>query len=503
MEMWKENKEILILACIAIILAFVGNNGLAVTDPVESNYVLTAKEMIQSGDYMSPRIFGNFWYDKPILFYWELIVAFQVFGFNSFAARLFPALFALAGVVLTYFFTRRIYDKRTALVASLVLVTSLEYFYISKAIVTDMTLFVTFSATLISFYIAYSEDKPMLYYLAYFMAALSVLTKGPIGLVQPGLIILAFLAWRHDLRELLHMHLISGLLLFFFVVAGWYGPMYIWHGSDFLFGFLGIHNLLRATVSEHPNQNVWYYYILIFILGFLPWVCTLPLAAKRYHLKTRLRQWRHRQNLPVLDMRQKFLISWAAVVVIMYELIATKYMTYTMPYTIPVVIGFAAYLRHHMKIVKIVTATMFILYIATTLFFAIPECRQKSTEGAAVVVQELAGPDTCVAVYGGRYPVSLAYYSDTKPYRLKDAEDIPALLPGKMNWNAKNVMPFMAIEDIPDDKDVVVAVHSGSEAQFEEDVVGNDDWKWVKRCDQWVIYQRAAKSKTASLAVNE
>jgi 4-amino-4-deoxy-L-arabinose transferase-like glycosyltransferase len=491
MDIWKKNKEVWILVFITLVLAFVGNSALAVTDPVESNYVLTAKEMIQAGDYMSPRIFGNFWYDKPIMFYWELIAAFNIFGFTSFAARFFPAVFAIAGVGLTYFFTRRIYDKTMALVASSVLVTSLEYFYISKAIITDMTLFVSFSATLIAFYIAYSEHRPWLYYVAYAMAAVAVLTKGPVGLVQPGIIILVFLAWRRDLKTLLHMHMITGLLLFFLLTAVWYGPMYMTHGRDFLFGFLGIHNILRATVSEHPNQNVWYYYILIFLLGFLPWVCTLPMAAKRYHIKTRLRQWIHRENLPVLDMRQQFLISWGAVVVIMYEFIATKYMTYTMPYTIPVVIGFAAYLRYHLKAVKVVTSIMFVFYVVSSLFVGIPQCRQASAEDAAAVVRQLAGENTCVAVYGGRYPVSLAYYSDTTPYRLKYADDIQNLLPGKMNWNAKNVMPFMAIEEIPEDKTMITVVHSGSEAKFEEEVASDGNWKWIKRCGQWVVYERA------------
>lgn len=76
-----------ILLVLAAILCFVANHLLVVTDPVESNYVLTAKEMLASGDYFSPRIFGNYWYDKPIFFYWELIAAFKLFGISNFSAR--------------------------------------------------------------------------------------------------------------------------------------------------------------------------------------------------------------------------------------------------------------------------------------------------------------------------------------------------------------------------------------------------------------------------------
>ena len=71
-------------------LLLLGNSSLPITDPVESNYALTAKEMLLSGDYISPRIYGNYWFDKPVFFYWELIAAFSAFGINEFAARFFP-----------------------------------------------------------------------------------------------------------------------------------------------------------------------------------------------------------------------------------------------------------------------------------------------------------------------------------------------------------------------------------------------------------------------------
>lgn len=175
-----------ILLVLAAILCFVANHLLVVTDPVESNYVLTAKEMLASGDYFSPRIFGNYWYDKPIFFYWELIAAFKLFGISNFSARFFPALFGMAGILLAYGFTARLYDKKTGFLTGLILLTTVEYFYLSKAIITDMTLFVFYSACLMAFYIAYSEGKPRWYYLAYAFAGLAVLTKGPIGFFQPG-----------------------------------------------------------------------------------------------------------------------------------------------------------------------------------------------------------------------------------------------------------------------------------------------------------------------------
>ena len=97
-----------------MVLYFWGNAQLPVTAPVEVNYAQTAMERCAAGDYLSPQIYGGYWYDKPIFFYWALIAAFSAFGVTDFAARFFPALFAAGGLLLTYAFARRIYDERTA-----------------------------------------------------------------------------------------------------------------------------------------------------------------------------------------------------------------------------------------------------------------------------------------------------------------------------------------------------------------------------------------------------
>mgnify|MGYP007127280384 FL=1 len=172
------------------------------------------------------------------------------------------------------------------------------------------------------FYLAYSEGRPHLYYGAYACAALAVLTKGPVGLVLPGLIIVLFLLWRKDFKSVfLHIKLGSGLLLFFVIAGLWYVPMYVMHGGDFISQFIGVHNVLRATVSEHPRDDVWYYYTAVFLLGFFPWVFTLPLAAKKYKPVHKLRACLRtgglaglRRMAGSLSMKEQFLVTWAVVV---------------------------------------------------------------------------------------------------------------------------------------------------------------------------------------------
>ena len=82
----------------ALLLLFVFNGSLLITDSVESNYALTAKEMVVSGDWLSPQIYGQYWFDKPVFFYWLTALGFKIFGFTEFAARFFPSCFGLAGL---------------------------------------------------------------------------------------------------------------------------------------------------------------------------------------------------------------------------------------------------------------------------------------------------------------------------------------------------------------------------------------------------------------------
>lgn len=187
-----------VLFLVAALQLFAGNSSLLVTDNVEANYALTAKEMVLSGDWLSPQIYGHYWYDKPIFFYWLTALAYKLFGFTEFASRFFPALFGLASMGLLAWGGSRLYNAHTGFYSALILVSSVEFFLISKSIITDAVLFFFFSATLLYFYLGYREGKARYWYLMYAAAGFAVLTKGPIGVLLPGLIITIFLLWQRD-----------------------------------------------------------------------------------------------------------------------------------------------------------------------------------------------------------------------------------------------------------------------------------------------------------------
>lgn len=433
-----------------IVLVLLGNGQLAITDPVESNYALTAKEMLASGDFTSPRIYGNYWYDKPIFFYWELIAAFQLFGTSEFAARFFPAVFSVLNVLETYYFARKLYDRSTALVSAILFGSTIAFFYLSKAVITDMTFVFFFNAVLIAFYLAYRSGRRWLYILAFFFSGLTVLTKGPIGFLLPGFILLVFLCVRRRAKELLHMMWLPGMAIFLVVGGSWYYVMYTLHGMDFIDTFFGVHNFLRARVAEHARDDVWYYYTLIFLVGFAPWsFIVLYQIKKRWaELKARVRERR-------FSDAAIFLFVWAILVNLFFQCMATKYVTYTQPAFLPMAILAGRFLLPKMRLVKRVAACFYVLYAVLIFSAAIPLCDQQSGRSTAAALRNLNPDGALVVNYGDHnndrihYRTSTVFYYGANIPELIGRREFDDVQPGGMNWNTKNVMPFLAYEDMP------------------------------------------------------
>ncbi|MEN6413620.1 MAG: glycosyltransferase family 39 protein [Veillonellales bacterium] len=313
------------------------NSYLPITDPVEANYALTAKEMLLSGDWLSPRIYGQFWFDKPVMIYWLIAISYKIFGITEFAARFPAGVFSAGSVAFAYWFANRLfYSRRTGILSAIVLATSLEFSLLAKMIITDAVLFFFSSVSLAVFYLGLREEKKFWYVIAYVTAGLAVLTKGPIGLLLPGLIVFSYIIVTRQWVLFTKLFLIPGLVCFSLVAVPWYWLMYAVHGNDFIDTFLGLHNYLRATVAEHPRDNVFYYYFVLFPLSIMPWtgvaiksVLSLPLRKATDHFA--------------------FLTIWPTVIILFYTLMATKYPTYVFPAIFPVALLSGAYMNGLLK----------------------------------------------------------------------------------------------------------------------------------------------------------
>ena len=309
----------------ALLFYLWGAAQMPVTDPVESNYAETAKEMALSGDWLTPQIFGNAWFDKPIFTYWMLAASYLLFGATTLASRFPAAVAGAATIVLTILYVKRITgDRSVGVWTGLLLATSLEFWILSHAVVTDSFLLLFTVPTLFSAYIGITERKWGHMAIAYAAAGAACLVKGPVGLLLPGLILFLWVLTRKNIKDFLYLFAPHGILLFALVALPWYYWMYTAHGEAFVDGFLGLHNMTRALVSEHPEYDHFYYYLGILPASLLPWT-GLSLYAM-------WRGWKERTTL------YDFLMLWCWGTVAFYTLVATKYVTYTYIAVVPCIL---------------------------------------------------------------------------------------------------------------------------------------------------------------------
>jgi len=313
------NFWVLTVLTVAVIFANLG--GFPLLDPDEPVYAETPKEMVLYDDYISPRIYGQFWYDKPPMYYWLVAGAFKLLGVNEYAARFPSAILAVLCVVLVYVAAGKLFSERAGLTSGLVLATSIEYFYVGKAAVTDITLTLCLTAALLFF-------LGKQYYLFYVFAALATLTKGPIGFLFPGAIIFIWLAVTRGFGELRRMQIPAGIVIFLAVALPWYWLMYRIHGAAFIDGFIGVNNIVRFTTAEHAKTAAWWFFIPVLVAGFFPWSGLLPQVVR-----TVLRGKGTTHHPALL-----FLTIWAVFIFVFFSISSTKLITYILPVFPPLAI---------------------------------------------------------------------------------------------------------------------------------------------------------------------
>ena len=315
----------------SFLLFFYRLDSLSLFDADEPAYAEAAREMLLSGDWITPHFNFQPRFDKPILFYWLIVLAYQWFGIGEYAARFWSAAFATGLTLSIYLFGRRQLGQRAATIAALAFATNVGTVVLARAAVTDMTLAFCMTWTLVCFfdvYLAADTMRVRFPFVGYVALAFAVLTKGPIGLVLPGLIIGLFLAIRgKGLATLSRLRVLPGLVLFGIIALPWYVLVLREHGGAFVHGFFVQHHLNRylGVISGHVGGLL--YFLPVVVLGFFPWSGMLAVAFSRlWTIRGRLRaDLTERQELLL------FLWLWCGVVVLFFSLSRTKLPSYIFP----------------------------------------------------------------------------------------------------------------------------------------------------------------------------
>ncbi|MCC7417264.1 MAG: glycosyltransferase family 39 protein [Acidobacteria bacterium] len=241
-------------------------------DPDEAHYAQTSREMIERGDWLAPYYNGSPFFDKPALFHVLQASAMLALGPTELAARIVPALAALALVGLTAWAGASLVSLETGLVAALLLAMNPGLFGLSRYAILD-TLFTAFTfggAALLS--VAAVRGRRALEWGGYALLALAVLVKGPLALVLCGLTLLVACVWSADARRrLLSLHWAMGLGLVIGLAAPWFLYMLARFGDAFVQGYVLDENLRLYGSSRFANQPGPLFYTQILLVGMLPW----------------------------------------------------------------------------------------------------------------------------------------------------------------------------------------------------------------------------------------
>jgi len=314
--------SILFLICYALFL--VGNDLFSLTDPDEVFYSMTAKEMAAKNEWVTPYIFGQPQFEKPVLTFWFIEVAFKAWGLTPFAARFFPAIFATFGVIGVYLLGLIGFkDERKAFLSALLLATSAFFLAMGKTVFTDMIFTVFILYAFLSFMLGFTDRRHEAagFIGFYVFCALATLTKGPLGWLIPQLAVILFLLYQRQTGFLRSRWLVAGGVLFLAMTLPWYSYMIDHYGQSFIQEFFYNDHWRRLLEAEHKGNDHWFFYPVTMLGGLFPW--SLFLAAAVVDLFKRFKG-----HVVVMDY---FCFSWILMVLVVFQTAHSKLASYILP----------------------------------------------------------------------------------------------------------------------------------------------------------------------------
>lgn len=276
-------------------------------NPDEGRYSEIPREMIASGDYITPRLNGLPYFYKPPLFYWMQCASFKAFGYNRTSIRLASSMMAVLGICLVYVVGRFLNGRSAGLFASAILASTLFYYAIGQIVTLDMTVSVMMSIAMFALFGVFKTNccRNLLILMFWVFCALAVMTKGIIGIMIPsavGFLYLIFggkkrfFAFYNSISKLNFVSCVIGIILFFAITLPWHILVCLAnpaletsegifslnpHGQGFFwYYFINEHFLRFVDSSTAMREQPFWFFIVLAPVGFIPWVFLLPKAIK-------------------------------------------------------------------------------------------------------------------------------------------------------------------------------------------------------------------------------
>ena len=317
-------------------------------DETEPLFAEAARQMLVREDWVTPYFNELQRFDKPPLIYWLMAVCYQLLGVNEWSVRLPSAcaaivLMAIVGYTLVIYggqsgrteITPDLSANRgwgSAFLATAMTAFCGEMLAWGRVGVSDMLLNGCLGCSLLCFFQGYAHPaqpgRGRWYFAAYTSVALAILTKGPIGIVLPGLIILAFLLYTGQMGTVLReMQVWGGVLWIGLLTIPWYVLVIQANGEAYIQSFFGYHNFERFTRVVNNHGAPWYFYFIVVLVGFAPWSLYLVPALHRI----RIAQWHRWRSSPRSTHLGLFAFFWFAGIFGFFTIAVTKLPSYVLP----------------------------------------------------------------------------------------------------------------------------------------------------------------------------
>jgi 4-amino-4-deoxy-L-arabinose transferase-like glycosyltransferase len=297
------------------------------TKPDEGRYAEIPREMIASGDWITPRLNGLKYFEKPVMQYWTTATAFLVFGEHQWTARLWTALTGFLGVILACFTARRLWGADAGLFAAATLGSSLLFVVMGHMNTLDMGVSFFMAASLCGFLLAQrdgasEQENRWWMYITWAALACAVLSKGLIGIVLPGAVLVLYTLIERDWNLWKRLHLFRGSLLFLLLAAPWF--IAVSRANPEFFQFFFIHEHFdRFLTKVHDRYEPWWWFIPVLALGILPWLLVMVDAL--------LGAWKTAPGQAERFKTKRYLLIWTVFIFVFFSKSDSKLASYILP----------------------------------------------------------------------------------------------------------------------------------------------------------------------------
>jgi 4-amino-4-deoxy-L-arabinose transferase-like glycosyltransferase len=310
----KDFLYLLIIILFSYIFLFYALGDYSLKEPDEGRYAEIPREMVETGDYIVPHLNYVRYFEKPPLLYWSVAISYKLFGISEWSFRFTNAAFAFLTVLFMYFFSRKWFSQKIALLSSLILISSFGFFSMARIVTTDMCFSFLLFASLLCFYDFYRNRKTVFLYIFYALAGLATLAKGLAAVILLGCSILIFLITEKNISFLRELKWIKGVTIYGIVVLPWIIAISL-REKEFLYFFIIDQHFLRFATTQHKRSGPFYYFLPVLIGSMFPWSIFIPRSI--------VKLWRKREL--------RLFIIWSAVVFGFFSMSGSKLPPYILP----------------------------------------------------------------------------------------------------------------------------------------------------------------------------